>query len=54
MKVLDMVLSQISPCTTSTERARVLVESLRHAGVDLRTQPSLEEMKQLLTKVLRG
>ena len=53
LDVLDLAISQITPDMTSSERATVLVESLRNSGVDLRTQPSLEDMKRMLTKVLR-
>lgn len=52
--VLGLVLSQITPGMTSSQRASVLVESLRDSGFDLRTQPSLEEVKRLLTRVLRA
>jgi hypothetical protein len=52
--VLGLVLSQITPGMTPSERASVLVESLRNSGVNLRTQPSLEEVKRLLIRVLRA
>jgi len=54
MNALSLTLSKITPDMTASQRATVLVTSLRYCGVDLRKHPPLEEVKQLLTKVLRA
>ncbi len=39
---------------TSAERARLLSEALLDSGIDWRHEPLLEEVKQLLTAVMRA
>jgi hypothetical protein len=51
--VLAAVFPKIIPSMTSSQRAGLLVQSLLQNGADLRTQPALEEMKSLFTKVMR-
>jgi len=52
LQVLKHMRSKTVTPQSNSEAARSLVDNLIENGVDLRTEPSLEEMKDLFSRII--